>query len=67
VLDPAKLSNVHFQHIKIKRGPGTAFAALGGSGLIKGRLQNMVPPQEMASPTIVGVSPVPVSVAVAPR
>ena len=50
VLDPTILSNVQFHHIKIKRNP--AWAALGGSGTLRGRLQNMVPPTmaDMPSP-----------------
>ncbi len=48
-LDPGQMANVHFAHMKL-RGPAPQWSARGGSGLLRGRLQNMVPPTVMASP-----------------
>ena len=52
VLDPSVLRNVKFATVKVRRVPDAAWMPLGGSGNLRGRLQNMVPPtmSEMASP-----------------
>ena len=52
VLDPSVLHNVKFAKVKVRRVPDAAWVPLGGSGNLRGRLQNMVPPtmSEMASP-----------------
>lgn len=52
VLDPTSLQNVKFAHVKVRRAPSAAWSHLAGSGNLRGRLQNMVPPTvaEMASP-----------------
>ena len=51
-LDPSVLRNVKFATVKVRRVPDAAWMPLGGSGNLRGRLQNMVPPtmSEMASP-----------------
>ena len=56
MLDPSALSNVKFAHVKVKRTPGAAWTQLGGSGNLRGRLQSMVPPVDMASPAPVAVA-----------
>ena len=50
-LDPKQYAvNAKFQGVKVKRGPGAQWTSVTGSGNLRGRLQNMVPPTGFGNP-----------------